>query len=190
LRAAQVGRTLRELDLSHNAISTITGPWDCPVLEKLNLSYNTIVAIDAQAFSRLGRLRQLLLSHNAIGDSEARAFRQLLAKCTVLEELDLSHNQLWWARRALVGEGPARSLKKLSLANNRLMAMEVLMCEGLERLEELDLSHNGLEKIEEKALLGVESSLQRLDLSFNVINELPVGVLFLPPLLFGQMTRH
>jgi hypothetical protein len=34
---AQVGRTLRELDLSHNANSTITGPWDCPVLEKLNL---------------------------------------------------------------------------------------------------------------------------------------------------------
>ena len=116
--------TVKTLDLSHNAISNITGkPFTYLVsLEWLNLSKNALASVQAESFTGLESLCQLDLSHNN------------------LFQLSLHDG-------AFIG---LPSLHTLNLSGSSF-SLSSNSFQGLQALEVLDLSRNTLEYIPEKA---------------------------------------
>uniref|UniRef100_A0A8C2X7S7 Leucine rich repeats and transmembrane domains 2 n=1 Tax=Cyclopterus lumpus TaxID=8103 RepID=A0A8C2X7S7_CYCLU len=104
-------------------------------LELLDLSRNHFSALQPGAFSALGSLRWLNLSANYLG-VRPDAFRGLWR----LRGLDLSSNGLLWLPRGLL-DGFQR-LAWLSVASNRLVALDRVTFEPLVGLQQLQLAGN------------------------------------------------
>jgi Leucine-rich repeat (LRR) protein len=140
---------IHDLDLSHNAISTVKS-FDFRISDQLLLGDNHIIRIEDEAFSNL----------------------------TDLNILDLSNNRLrgliGFNAKTFVG---LNNLLSLSLQGNPLGVVrdEVFLFSNLANLTTLNLSHCDISVIGEHAiqLLG---QLTSLDLSWNVMTSLPAEV--------------
>jgi len=159
-------------------------------LENLDLSGNSIQLVHGQAFLGVTRsLDHLYLSHNLLQKIPFEALSILK-----LKYLDLSHNLLsstfdiYYQGKLSVGSVsfdhnrihilPSFSFqnfkqaKAVSLAYNPLT---ILVDDAFKEvnIDDLDLSHCYIHSIEPMAFRGLQKYLQKLDLSFNNITEIP-----------------
>ncbi|XP_049840791.1 leucine-rich repeat-containing protein 15-like [Schistocerca gregaria] len=151
----------------------------------VDFSHNDLVRV--HKFPMLPALRVLDLSHNRIEEIDPAAFEQLQN----LTELDLSNNELVTAAlKPIVFQGlyampeymPLKSLRRLSLANNVLHALDSDVFDHIEKLEVLDLRGNKFSIISQVTADAIGSlfHLKSLDLSFCDIEALPETFLHPP----------
>ncbi|CAL4164486.1 unnamed protein product, partial [Meganyctiphanes norvegica] len=134
---------LRWLNLSRNKLQDVTvlsfsrGSRFCaPGLRAVDLSYNHLVSVPAQAFAALKNLQALNLSLNGIGKLEDKALFGMYS----LEVLDLSGNLLTALPPELFQEN--KRLTKLYIRNNSVSVLAPGLFSGLDLLLELELSSN------------------------------------------------
>ncbi|XP_038213869.1 adhesion G protein-coupled receptor A3 [Zerene cesonia] len=103
------------LNLSGNAISTLSRDLHLPKLQKLDLSRNQINLIESDAFYNMTSLKRLDLSHNQISNVYKEMFKGLVN----LERLNLSRNHI-----SALGSGTFDyliGLKQLDITENPLI---------------------------------------------------------------------
>ena len=124
--------SVKSLKLSSNAISEEAAndlaDFICnnPLLEKLNLSHNSIstgVLRIAISLSNINSIKSLDISRNYITADFIEGIVSALAQCLTLEELNLSHNSLTFTGIVKVAEGLRghRNLQNLDLSNNLIL---------------------------------------------------------------------
>ncbi len=120
------------------------------------------VTLDAGTFASLTMLTTLNLSSTKVSALPETIFSGL----TLLEELDLSDNDLWTTVPADVFDGLS-ALTTLNLDNNDLLAtLPAGLFDGLSALETLTLNDNALTDLPDGIFEGLDS-LTTLDLSNN-----------------------
>eukprot|EP00466_Bigelowiella_natans_P001572 jgi/Bigna1/78269/fgenesh1_pg.53_\ len=136
-------RSLKELDLYENKISKIDGLDECPALTSLDLSFNEIRKIE-----NLSSLQDTLTHLYLIAN---------------LKELFIGRNKITELKGLEL-----KSLEKLSMQSNRVVTIGDGL-KGLPMLQELYLSHNGIQRME-----GFDAipQLKVLDLGGNQIKKI------------------
>ena len=193
--------SLRVLNLSVNFLQDVNelGFNQCKIpLEKLDLSYNSLAAIPAHAFSQLSSLELLRLDNNRLNILEDQAFsdlRQLKVLSLANNELVALPPELFEADPTSSAAMPASRLEELYLQNNSLSVLAPGLFNPLEhllvlnlsrneltndwvtssslrplvRLVALDMSHNKLTKLDQSMLSGL-TALQILNVGDNNIH--------------------
>ncbi|XP_012267039.2 chaoptin-like [Athalia rosae] len=178
---------IRRLYLSSNDIHTIHGNAFKGLedsLEYLNLENNNLMSVP-EAIQTMNRLTYLYLANNKISnvseDSFLRSSETLralsiatnnfkyvpitaLSKCNKLLHLNLGYNNI-----VAIQPGDfewAHNLEILLLRNNMLTKLKPATFQGAQRLKELSLSFNHIAELDDDAFLGIEESLEILELSF------------------------
>ncbi|KAF8367450.1 lron-9, partial [Pristionchus pacificus] len=137
-------------------------------LQVLDLSRaDGIFTPPSKLFTHLPALTTLKMGGCSLSSVEMGAFSPLAQ----LEALDLRVN-LIENISALAFDGLG-SLKRLSLAGNYIRKIETNNWAGLGSLEDLDIGWNELHSIDSDAFESIETTLTRLDMRHNPINELP-----------------
>ncbi|XP_067941906.1 insulin-like growth factor-binding protein complex acid labile subunit [Watersipora subatra] len=108
-------------------------------------------------------MRYLDLSHNELRRLNASDLRP----ATKLREINLSHNKL----TALPSLG-LHLLERIDLSNNRISDISNTPFDGSSDLQEVNLSHNNLDEFPSN-LFSANTKLKKLDLSYNVIRNVP-----------------
>ncbi|XP_026672039.1 protein artichoke isoform X2 [Ceratina calcarata] len=161
---------LRSLDLSDNRFLYFPSDHVKPLqfLERLDLSGNGLKRVAEFAFSQLGRLRTLNLAGNRIESVEELAFHN----STQLQSIDLSENDIE-ALGERTMEGLLR-LERLDLRENRLTSLPETIFDPsrVRSVERIDLSGNLLNEIPSRSLQRQTASLVGLNLARNRITEL------------------
>lgn len=116
-------------------------------LERLDLGDNNIWTLPPRLLCHLGNLKLLNLSKNKLQDVTVLSFSQAEHIC-------------------------APGLRYLDLSYNHLVSVPAFAFAALKNLQSLNLSLNGISKLEDKALFGMYS-LEVLDLSGNLLTALP-----------------
>eukprot|EP01134_Creolimax_fragrantissima_P005984 CFRG5984T1 len=152
-------RQLRVLDLGHNDITVVPSLESVPELIDLNLSYNNIEFIDANAFSVTQNLETLHLEYNllaALPDSlfELPSLTKLHAQCNRICRLPQPQPQL-------------RKMKELILRENEISHIDDTFFAELESLTLLDLTYNQLDTTAKS--MWALPSVQHLLLAHNLI---------------------
>ncbi|KAK3931113.1 Chaoptin [Frankliniella fusca] len=145
-------RALRHLDLSVNALRTVEDDAfeGLDALETLRLRDNNILAVPASALGRLPRLRTLSLDYNRLAVVSADLLRAVSERAS-----------------------------DLGLARNVIRELSPAAFRDFTRLRRLDLSANLLLSLDASALVGLEDTLEELDLSGNRISSVAGGPLAL-----------
>lgn len=125
------------------------------MLERLDLSENSVNSIDVNAFKKLKHLKNLDLSINMVPRIERDTFKDN----ELLTKLDLSRNAISRFNRIT-----APSLTHLNMSFCQIMSIDPDAISGLPELVQLDVSHNLINEIPDA--LSSEN-LQTLDLSMN-----------------------
>ncbi|XP_015126980.1 chaoptin [Diachasma alloeum] len=127
----------------------------------LYLSNNDIYNITADAFDLFGsNLRALSLSNNHLASLPVGA----LGNCGRLQHLNLGYNKI---THVFPGDFEwAKNLEILLLRNNVIAKLKSGTFKGARRLKELSLSFNQLAELDSRAFMGIEESLEILEMSF------------------------
>ncbi|XP_060682290.1 tsukushi [Hemiscyllium ocellatum] len=158
------------LDLSSNHLKTIsplmfTGP-GYTTLVSLDLSYNEIIGMPFNTFSKLRYLETLNLSHNSLEVLEEGIFSNL-----PLGEIDLSANKLHDINFDIfTSKGHGKPLS-VDLSDNRITTVVRSLDKSVPNIYSLDLSENKLESVPTRYLSGVP--LRYLYLGHNLISSIP-----------------
>uniref|UniRef100_A0A8C7IML9 Leucine rich repeats and immunoglobulin like domains 2 n=1 Tax=Oncorhynchus kisutch TaxID=8019 RepID=A0A8C7IML9_ONCKI len=142
---------LRVLRFSQNAIGIIRpDAWEfCQKLEELDLSFNHLTRLEETAFSGLGLLENLNLGDNSVSHLGEGVFSSLAN----LRSLDIRDNEISWAIEDSIGVFVGmKKLNTLILQQNKIKSITKKAFEGLEALEHLDLSKNGIMSIHPDSL--------------------------------------
>ncbi|CAI5785710.1 lumican [Podarcis muralis] len=142
-----------------------------PGIKYLYLRHNMIEGIEEKAFDNVTDLEWLILDHNHLENSKIKG--RVFAKLKSLKKLHINNNNLTEA----VGPLP-NTLDDVQLTHNKISKINPNTFEGLVNLTVIHLQHN---QLSEDTLSGVFKGLNALlylDLSFNKITKLPLG---LPP---------
>ncbi|XP_029550213.1 leucine-rich repeats and immunoglobulin-like domains protein 2 isoform X1 [Salmo trutta] len=142
---------LRVLRFSQNAIGIIRpDAWEfCQKLEELDLSFNHLTRLEETAFSGLGLLENLNLGDNSVSHLGEGVFSSLAN----LRSLDIRDNEISWAIEDSIGVFVGmKKLNTLILQQNKIKSITKKAFEGLEELEHLDLSKNGIMSIHPDSL--------------------------------------
>ncbi|XP_046683240.1 chaoptin isoform X2 [Homalodisca vitripennis] len=174
---------MSELNLARNQILTLKDDafLGLKQLIILNLSGNNVSVISNSAFRDLVALRTLDLSHNQIESLDNKTnsiFEDLLS----LENLNLSDNKISFLTRKSFPSSqwvPYR-LKHLDLSFNVMPVLTYELTFGTRKLISLNISHNMITEIR-KSVLGNLTSLEVLDLSNNLIDDLTAQNVFVLP---------
>ncbi|XP_072748295.1 uncharacterized protein [Anoplolepis gracilipes] len=177
----------RRIHLSSNSIRNVDseafyGLED--IVEYLNLENNDLPAVP-NAISRLRALSYLYLANNEIKNISGEAFQEFaqhlkalslatnsldavpvaaLSRCQRLLHLNLGYNKI-----SHVESGDfewAEDLEILLLRNNVLTKLKAETFKGAGKLKELSLSFNHLTELDDDCFVGIEESLDILELSF------------------------
>lgn len=159
---ASVSNYLLHLFLSKNRISKITLPV-LTVLQVLDLSHNSINAIDDDCFDCCTNIQILKLDHNFIHNVSEIAFKS----SSNLRILDLSHNKLFYlSENALANT----KLERLNISGNNFLVLPTTTLISIrETIRHLDFSFNKIGNISANALTGFYK-LKALNLSSNHIS--------------------
>ena len=126
-------------------------------LRSLGLSVNNIRTFEIDTLIGLGNLRKLYLTENCIKVITDPA----LSRLTSLQVLDLSGNLFEKLPKFPI------SLTSLNLRNNNILEVDYSLFAGLQRLTDLDLSHN---KISKYIQHNSHCIMKELNLSFNELS--------------------
>ncbi|XP_007946579.1 toll-like receptor 3 [Orycteropus afer afer] len=151
----------------------------------LDGGFNTISKLEPGLCQKLPLLKVLNLQHNELSQLSDKTF----IFCINLTELHLMSNSI-----QKIQDNPLKNLKnlvKLDLAHNGLSSTKLGTELQLENLQELLLSNNKINSLrhEELDFLG-NSSLKKLDLSSNQINEVSPGCFHTIGKLFGLFLNN
>jgi hypothetical protein len=137
-------------------------------VQTLGLDHNRICDAGLAGIAAFGGVQQLRLSHNFL----AQSLRPLGASLRALVRLDLSHNEL--GARALEGLLPlAPTLQDLDLSHNALDRVGPLA--GMLALRSLKLSHNRLTSLEGLPTLAVAAAAPGASQQAARLHELDVA---------------
>ncbi|KAL1132259.1 hypothetical protein AAG570_010216 [Ranatra chinensis] len=141
--------SLKWLSVAYNSIQEITESafQNLPNLTVLDLSGNHITNIRPGCFSSLHALRRLDLSGNKLTSFKGEFFVMRRSNGTLLEELDLSDNELSYLYPSAFRVHP--KLQKLKGARNRFSFFPADLIMTLNYLQEVDLGENMLKSLEE-----------------------------------------
>lgn len=186
---------INELTFDNN---NLQGPLDKTLFEgllisELDLSNRTITEVKPQCFTFLnGTLIRLNLSNNAIKEISGTAFENL----NLLEELDLSHNELTELELPDFGfdklqildassnkitriKGDTiknlKSVSQLNLSNNNITELKSTFLNKLSNLKSFKCSQCQLANLDKEAFNEI-ISLEFLDLSHNLLTEFTINV--------------
>lgn len=152
-------RTWDALDLSENFLTRLLPrAFDGVTVQLLNLSRNTLSAIDRNAFGASSQLHQLDLSHNSL-----RTLSGFLHALPELSALLLRYNQLSTFKHDTFSA--SLQLKELDLTGNDLRVLPTAALQLMPALQHLILRHNRLARIDAYAFQGLP--LELLDLGDN-----------------------
>ncbi|XP_053111935.1 lumican [Hemicordylus capensis] len=140
-------------------------------IKYLYLRNNMIEGIEENAFDNVTDLEWLILDHNHLENSKIKG--KVFAKLKNLKKLHINYNNLTEA----VGPLP-NTLDDLQLTNNKITKINPNTLEGLVNLTVIHLQHNQLTEDTLSGAFKGLNSLLYLDLSFNKLSKLPLG---LPP---------
>lgn len=170
--ALQVGRserldshTLNELDLSYCSLDEIDLSV-LPSLQHLRLRGNMLRSLTGQTFENNSMLETIDLSRNSLRSLEAETFYKLKK----LSSLDLAYNEIARLDRNVFRTND--NLVTLNLSHNVLDKFTKLISNSL---RDINLSWCEIIVIDGTAFSSL-SSLQKLDLSNNLIRDLPAGM--------------
>ena len=170
-RTAAVRTAMLDALTGISACAAVTDADLSGITGTLDLSSESLTAVQARDFHGLTGLQVLRLNHNALGSLPADVFDGL----TSLQELYLNHNASLAALPANVFNG-LTSLTTLSLSNTALAALEADVFDGLTSLATLRLNNNAsLATLPAEVFDGL-SSLTTLRLNNNALTALPDGV--------------
>lgn len=189
---------LRFLNLSKNCLRTFVASSELVMLAVLDLSSNSLQNLELNA-DTLSYLQELFLQDNHLQALPSSIFANL----SRLRRLNLQSNNVnlcglysGLARRRLVGEEDGcvsfvdfPELQYLYLSDNRLKKLPMYGFYKTQ-LVELDLSRNWGLHIEEKALSGLEMSLEYLDLHSNGMTVLNVNLPLFPHLKYLNLSDN
>ncbi|XP_072937338.1 uncharacterized protein atk [Epargyreus clarus] len=170
MRALSLLPELNELSFSNNKISDATmvgrATRDLPMLSILNLNYNLIDKLSEGAFVDQPMLETLLLSNNRINIIHHGAFHRV----PKLRAVDLNYNDIVRIHPESFLQQSGSGVEELYLIGNKIMHISEFrsLLDALPRLKFLDLSGNLLQEIPRGALRG-HPSLERLHLNRNSI---------------------
>ncbi|KAI0224172.1 hypothetical protein LSAT2_024812, partial [Lamellibrachia satsuma] len=159
---------LVNLDLSRNALNSLSCTTGLAELGMLDLQRNNIAHIGRTDFSQNTRLNTILLNSNRITDVESGTFDHIVE----LQEVDLSNNSL-----ETIGGQLFRDLKyltKVRLTANKIKHIDMNAFVNV-HLHLLDLSHNDITTVLNSAF--VTTSVISLNLSNCQIGNIPFGFL-------------
>ncbi|KAL5106244.1 Leucine-rich repeat-containing protein 15 [Taenia crassiceps] len=169
--------SLRQLNLSNNALSTLTGSEFVGFadpnsrLDEVDLSNNRLKNLRIGCFRSLKSIRSLSLAGNFI--SELRS--DIFAGLQLLEELDLRRNPI----TVIMGGAfqPLTKLQKLLISglgsrSSLLTTLTPGMLYGLQSLRHLEMSNLGIANIDAETFMEMRH-LQELDLSGNQLTDVP-----------------
>ncbi|XP_053572882.1 lumican [Bombina bombina] len=142
-------------------------------IQYLYLQNNMIEGIEDDAFANVTDLKWLILDHNHLTNANIK--KNAFAKLKELQKLYINFNNL----TELVGPLP-KTMDDLRLTNNKISKITPNILEGLENLTVIHLQHNALKENSISSAFKGLKSLVYLDLSFNEMTKLPIG---LPPSL-------
>lgn len=197
--------TLFDLNLAHNLVDHISPYAFNGLLQllSLNLSANSLRTVPPNSLTGLVSLRTLDLSHNSIGRIENRTnsfFEDLLSLETLnlrgnrisfltskslpssqwipykLKHIDLSRNQI----ESLVTSVGFGTLETIDLNYNHIRNLSPGVIGNFSNIRMLNLSHNKLTSVVKNSLSPLTNeatSLEQLNLSFNLIEEVQTGEL-------------
>ncbi|XP_066478712.1 transforming growth factor beta activator LRRC32 [Tiliqua scincoides] len=189
---------LQFLNLSKNCLQTFVASSELVMLAVLDLSSNSLQNLELNA-DILSYLQELYLQDNHLQALQSNIFASLRR----LRRLHLQSNNLslcglysGLARQRLVGEENGcvslvdlPELQYLYLSDNKLKKLPTY-CFYKTQLIELDLSRNWGLHIEEKALSGLEVSLEYLDLHSNGMMVLNVNLPLFPRLKYLNLSDN
>ena len=179
---------------------------ELPSLEELDVEFCKIRQLPAQSFSGLSNLRRLSLqSHNSErGSGMMEVHVHSLRNLDKIEELNLSHNNLWSLPSGVLCDLP--KLREVNFSRNHLLDVSDLSLSGADGCQAilvvLDLSHNYITSLKTEdlnhapallmlnlnnnqiSILG-DSALSGLK-SLQVLNLANNQLAAIPPLLFNS----
>lgn len=135
-------------------------------LKLLNLSSNSIGAIENGAFMKLTNLTDLDLSNNKISRLAKNSFQALNS----LEWLSLNGNELVGKLEKNIFN-QVRKLRHLDLSNNKLTSLDRQDFSELTALETLKLAYNQMTTMP-RSIFSRNAKLFHLDLSFNKLDDI------------------
>lgn len=172
-------RNLHSLVLRNNSLSVLT-PSIFDMLQKLehlDLGYNyfTSTWVNGFIFARLGRLRSMSLANNSL----QRIDEFLLFDLKELQVLELQNNEINLVHeKAFVHAG---QLKFLNVAFNRLRALGSMGFPNGSALMQVSFASNSITNIDQSFFRELKR-LEDLNLSGNILTELPSGLGYLSQL--------
>ncbi|XP_069358898.1 chaoptin-like [Maniola hyperantus] len=164
---AQVGFTLRRLELSHNKIEYLDVAMfhSTAFLHELGLSHNALTVLSDNTLAGLPRLRRLDLSYNSIKTN----FKELFHNVPRLRHLSLESTGLKTAPHL-----PLANLTELKLSNNYISSYSESDVRHLSNLRAFDISGNKFTSLR-PAMWAALPYLISLDVSRNPIVRMQRG---------------
>ncbi|RWS28448.1 leucine-rich repeat-containing protein let-4-like protein, partial [Leptotrombidium deliense] len=190
-RQRQEGRikTLKDMFVPSKPLEVLSS------LVSLNLNFNNIESIHAEAFKGLVSLLRLTVYGNKIKSIDSNAFlgiggnisrinlganllpsvpSQSLVNLTTLKKLQLHENKITALQKhEFKGIFVAKSLDVLSLSTNLLRELPEKAFQNLGALNSLDLEGNSISSIHQNAFEGIEDSLEWITLGDNHLLTIP-----------------
>lgn len=164
-------KNLRYLQLTANSIEAIQeGAFsDLPSLYSLDISHNKLRTLTDRIFDGLDNLGCLLVRNNEISAIQSEAFKDLRG----LFNLELSNNKIEELGESVFGD--LDNLGHLVLKNNRIQGLPPRIFANLKKLFLLDLSHNNISKLASQLFEVLSIKGTGLNLSHNKIEEIEEG---------------
>lgn len=184
MRAFSLLSSLKELSLSNNRISDAamvgSALRDLPQLSLLNLNHNEIDKLSEGAFVDQPMLETLYLSNNNINIIHHGAFHRV----PKLRVVDLNYNKINRIHPESFLQQSGSGVEELTLIGNMITHISEFraLLDALPRLRFLDMSENLLEEIPRGALRG-HPSLERLHLNKNSIKFIQADAFMAMPAL-------
>ncbi|XP_029457496.1 lumican [Rhinatrema bivittatum] len=138
-------------------------------IKYLYLQNNQIESIEDNTFDNVTDLQWLIMDYNHL--SNAKIQKNAFSKLKQLKKLHINFNNL----TEPVGPLP-KTMTDLQFAHNQISKITPNVLEGLVNVTMIDLQHNDLKDDSIAGAFKGLNSLEHLDLSFNKLTKVPLGL--------------